>query len=169
VTKKNRVLNVPLPYCVTENQKFVFVVLSSGDDGVPCGGTPLAPKNSRSGFPPTDFSAPLLTSFLILGSSESSSVCNIHDFASVIAIAIMALRILPRALRSCRLRTTVNVGRVYQIQRYSTGAAENKDKPASSAEHVPTSHPPFAKQVPLTVDSHGPVKQNPQHTKNVFS
>lgn len=52
------------------------------------------------------------------------------------------------------------------IRYASSQVAEN---PTSSAEQVPTSQPSAPKEVPLTIDSHGPITQNPNHTKKVSS
>jgi hypothetical protein len=85
----------------------------------------------------------------------------------------MALRVLPRTLRSCRYRQSATVRTSYrptirqQCHLYSTATSEVKDNPTSSAEQVPTSQPSSPKQVPLTVDSHTEIIRNPKHTKQV--
>ena len=76
----------------------------------------------------------------------------------------MALRILPRTVLSSAPKRFVAV---YQSRRYSF-ADSAKNNPTSSAEQALTSPPLSRKEVPLTIDSHGPVTQNPKHTKKVI-
>ena len=99
----------------------------------------------------------------------ASSLTIVPCYKLLGQLILMSLRILPRTLRSCSPRSIVAINRRGQFRLYSNGAAEARDNPTSSAEQVPTSHPPSPKQVPFTIESHGPVKQNPQHAKKVLS
>src|SRR5436190_24360862 len=77
----------------------------------------------------------------------------------------MSLRMLPRALQVKGPKNFVPVCQLYRGRRYADIAAKAKD---ISAEQVPTSRSPSSKEVPLTVDSHGPVTQNPNLSKKVL-
>ena len=81
----------------------------------------------------------------------------------------MALRILPRAARAHAPKRFVPACQLYQGRRYSHAVTKAKNHPTSSAEQVPTSQASSPKEVPLTIESHGPVTQNPNHTKKVVS
>jgi hypothetical protein len=79
----------------------------------------------------------------------------------------MLPRILPRTLRTSQPRGTFFVHRLYQNRKHGVLSPETSRNPTASAEQLKTSHPPSPKEVPLTIESHGPVIQNPRHAKNV--
>lgn len=80
----------------------------------------------------------------------------------------MALRVLPRAVHAHVPKRFVPLHRLYQGHRYSN-ATEAKPNPTLSDGQVRTSPASLSKEVPLTIESHGPVTQNPKHAKQVLS
>lgn len=82
----------------------------------------------------------------------------------------MSLRLIPRTVRSLRGPSALVLAEqtyIRQERRYASSQA--RENPTSSAEQIPSSSEPVsAKQVPLTIESHGPIAQNPNHTKKVL-
>jgi hypothetical protein len=113
------------------------------------------------------------------GSLESApSLINIYFDAtfgvpnlvsSSLRIYEMTLRVLPRVVRAHVPKRFVPTWRLYQGRRYSNAATETKNSQTSPAKQAPTSEASSPKDVPLTIESHGPVTQNPKHTKQVVS
>jgi hypothetical protein len=97
----------------------------------------------------------------------------VRDFKShfrrkVFDLDTMSFRSIARPLRQCVYSANIVRAPVYNrlYRAYATQAHEN---PTSSAHQIPTGEAPSPHEVPFTVDSHGPLIQNPKHNKKVVS
>lgn len=103
-----------------------------------------------------------------------SLIRKLRDFQEILFPArhlresdiLMSLRIL-RTIRPNGLGRISLAYRIYQARKYTNTTTQANDNPTTSAERVLTSQPSSAKEIPLTINSHGPIIQNPKHTKRV--
>jgi hypothetical protein len=82
---------------------------------------------------------------------------------------VMVVQIPLRTLRTCQPRGVLSIYRLCQNRKYGYLSPDAKRNLITPSAQIKASPSLSSKEVPLTIESHGPVIQNPKHTKKAVS